>query len=91
MSSGKSSGHARSDIETIGPGSAFASPSSAADAVRSTDARTLATRAAAAASSSGFPSWWIGAVGMPGSTSSILRRSTTWWSADAVTATAQPR
>ena len=34
MSSGKSSGHARSDIETIGSGSAATSPSSAADAAR---------------------------------------------------------
>jgi len=37
------------------------------------------------------PYEWIGAAGTPGSTSSIRRRSTTRWSADAVTAAAQPR
>ena len=49
MSSGKSAGHARSDIETIGAGNAAASSSSAADVARITDARTSATSAAAAA------------------------------------------
>jgi hypothetical protein len=44
-----------------------------------------------ASSSSGLPSWWIGAVGIPGSISSIRRRSTTLSSAEAVTATAQPK
>ena len=91
MSSGKSSGQARSDIDTIGSGNAVASSSSAADVARTADARTCATSAAAAASSSGLPSWWIGAVATPGSTSSIRLRSTTLWSAEAVTATAQPK
>ena len=77
MSSGKSNGHARSDIDTI-EGTAIASSSSAADVARTADARTFSTSAAAAASSRGLPSWWIGAVAMPGSTSSIRRRSTTW-------------
>ena len=91
MSRGKSSGQARSDIETIGSGTAAASSSSAADVARTADARTFATSTTAAASSSGLPSWWIGAAGMPGSISSIRLRSTTWWSAEAVTATAQPK
>ena len=52
MSSGKSSGQARSEIETIGAGSAAASSSNAADAARATDARTSATSAAVAATSS---------------------------------------
>jgi hypothetical protein len=91
MSSGKSSGQARSDIEATGSDTAVASSSSEADVARIADARTFATSAAVAASSRGLPSWWIGAVGMPGSISSILWRSTTSWSADAVTATAQPK
>ena len=91
MSSGKSGGQARSDIETIGSGSAAASSSSDADVARIADARTLATSTAAASSSSGLPSVWIGAAGTPGSISSMRRRSTTLWSADAVTATAQPK
>ena len=48
MSSGKSSGQARSDIEATGPGSEEASWSSDADVVRSADARTSATILAAA-------------------------------------------
>jgi hypothetical protein len=91
MSSGKSSDQARSDIETIGSGNAVASSSSASDVARTTDARTCATSAAAASSSRGLPSWWIGAVAMPGSISAIRLRSTTSWSGEAVTATAQPR
>jgi hypothetical protein len=75
MSSGKSAGHARSDIETIGSGDAVASVSSVADVARITDARTFATNATRAWSSSGSadrwrrcgpPTWWIGAVGTPG-------------------------
>jgi hypothetical protein len=61
MSAGKSSGQARSDIDTIGSGNAAASRRSEAEAVRTADARTSATRAAEAASSSSLPSrWWIG-------------------------------
>jgi hypothetical protein len=89
MSSGKSSGHARSDIETIGSASAVASPSSAAEAARTTDARTCATRATVAAMSRRLVS--IGAGDTPGSINSIRRRSTTSWPDVAVTATAQPR
>ena len=48
MSSGKSGGQRRREIDSIGPGSA----SSAAPAARSTEARTVATSAAASASSS---------------------------------------
>ena len=51
-SSGKSSGYARSEIKSIGAGSAPAISSSAADAARTTDARTWATSAAVAATSS---------------------------------------
>ena len=92
MSVGKSGGQARSDIDTIGSGTASASRSSSADAIRAADARTFSTSAAVASSSSCLPSrWWIGAVGSPGSTSSIRRRSATRWSAVAVTATAQPK
>ena len=61
-SSGKSSGQARSDIETTGPGSEAASRSSDADVARSADARTSATILAAAASSSGLASCSIGAA-----------------------------
>jgi hypothetical protein len=57
----------------------------------SADARTSATILAAAASPRGLASCSIGAAGIPGSISSIRRRSTTTWPADAVTATAQPR
>ena len=46
MSPGKSGGQDRSDIDTIGSGSAPASWSSDADATRTTDARTRATSAA---------------------------------------------
>ena len=46
MSSGKSGGQARSEIETTGSGSAVAMSSSAADVARTTDARTSATSAA---------------------------------------------
>ena len=77
MSAGKSSDQARSDIETIGWATAVESSSSASDVARTADARTCATSAAVAASSSGSPLRWIGAVGMPGSISSIRRRSTT--------------
>jgi hypothetical protein len=91
ISSGKSSGHALSDIETMGSGTAEASPSSEAATARADDARTFATSAERAASSRCLPSWWMGAAAIPGSISSIRRRSTTRWSADAVTATAQPK
>jgi hypothetical protein len=91
MSSGKSSGHARSETEATGPGSAAASWSSDDDDARSADARTLATIVAAAASPSALASCSTGAAGIPGSIRSIRRRSTTTWPADAVTATAQPR
>ena len=100
MSSGKSSGHARTDIDTIGADNADASSSNAADPARTADARTSATSAARASSASGSPdrcgacappSWWIGAAGTPGSISAIRRRSTTSCAGDAVTATAQPR
>ena len=77
MASGKSNGQARNDIDTMGSGSAAASSSSDADVPCLAEARTRATSAAAAASSRGLPSWWIGAVAMPGSISSIRRRSTT--------------
>ncbi len=87
--SGESSGQARSDIETIGSGSAAASSSSAAEAARSADARSRATSATVAARSRRQPS--IGAAGIPGSINAIRLRSTTWWSDVAVTATAQPR
>jgi hypothetical protein len=91
MSVGKSGGQARSDIASIGWGSAPASSSSEADAARTADARTFATRSATAASARRLPSrWWIGAAGRPGSISSIRRRSTTRWSAETVTATAHP-
>src|SRR5580704_5216841 len=100
MSSGKSAGHARTEIATIGSGDAVASLSSVADVARITDARTSATNAAKALLSRGSadrwrrcgpPWWWIGADGKPGPINSTLRRSTTWWSAEAVTATAQPK
>jgi hypothetical protein len=52
-------------------------------------ARTGAASATVAATSRRQPS--IGTVGMPGSINAIRRRSTTSWSDDAVTATAQPR
>jgi hypothetical protein len=51
-SSGKSGGHLRSEIETIGSGNAAAISSSAADAARATEARTVATSASVAATSS---------------------------------------
>ena len=51
MSSGKSSGQARSEIDTTGAGSAAASSSNAADVARTTDARTFATSAVVAATS----------------------------------------
>jgi len=50
MSSGKSSGYARSDTEMSGPGNEAASRSSDADVARSADARTSATILAAAPS-----------------------------------------
>lgn len=53
MSSGKSAGQPRTDIETIGSGDAVASSSSAVDVARSTDARTSATSAARASPSIG--------------------------------------
>ena len=43
MSSGKSSGQARNDIDTIGSGTAIASSSNAADVARTAEARTCAT------------------------------------------------
>jgi len=52
MSSGKSNGQARSEIERIGAGSADAISSRAAAVARTTDARTCATSAAVAATSS---------------------------------------
>jgi hypothetical protein len=76
-SSGKSPGQARSDRETIGSATAAATSSSEAAVARAADARTLATIAATAPSSSPFPSLWIGATGTPGSTSAMRRRSTT--------------
>ena len=51
MSSGKSGGHARSEMETTGAGSALAISSSASDVARTTDARTCATSAVVAATS----------------------------------------
>jgi len=91
MSAGKSGGQARSDSDTTGPGSDAASRSSDAPVARSADARTAATILAAASSSRGLASCSIGAAGIPGSISSIRRRSATTRPADAVTATAQPR
>ena len=91
MSSGKSSGQARSDIDTIRSEIAVANSSNDAEVARLADALTVATSDATESSSSGLPSWWIGAAGTPGSTSASIRRSTTSKSADAVTATAQPK
>ncbi len=91
MSPGNSSGQARNDTDTAGPGSEAASWSSDADAARSADARTAATSFTAASSSRCLISCSTGAAGIPGSISSSLRRSTTSCPADAVTATAQPR
>ena len=51
MSSGKSSGQVRIEIERIGSGSAEASSSSAADVALVADARTVATSAVVAATS----------------------------------------
>jgi hypothetical protein len=51
MSSGKSSGQTRSEIERTGAGSAAAISSSAAEVARTTDARTRATSAEVAAMS----------------------------------------
>ena len=51
MSSGKSGGQVRSEIETTGAGSEVAISSSAAAVARTTDARTFATSAAVAATS----------------------------------------
>jgi hypothetical protein len=51
MSSGKSGGQNRSEIETTGAGRAPARSSSAAEHARAADARTVATRAAVAATS----------------------------------------
>jgi hypothetical protein len=50
-SSGKSGGQNRSEIETMGAGSAAASSSSAAEEARITEARTAETSAAVAATS----------------------------------------
>ena len=51
MSSGKPGGQNRSEIETSGAGSVPARSSSAAEHARTTDARTVATRAVVAATS----------------------------------------
>src|SRR5688572_17665483 len=53
---GKSSGQARSEIETTGSGSTVAISSNAADVARATDARTFATSAIVAATSRRWPS-----------------------------------
>ena len=82
---------ARSDIETTGSGSAAASWSSDAEVARRADARACATNLAAASPSRALASCSIGPSAYSGSISSSRRRSTTSWSADAVTATAQPR
>ena len=58
ISFGKSSGHARIDIDTIGAAKPAASSSSATDAARATDARTSATNFVSESSSSGSPVRW---------------------------------
>jgi hypothetical protein len=61
------------------------------DVARAADPRTFATSATAAVRSRCWHSCSIGAAGVSGSMSGIRSGSTTSWSADDVTATAQPR
>ena len=57
----------------------------------SAEARAPVTSASILSRHRPRPGWWIGMFGTPGSIRSILRRSTTSWSPEAVMETAQPR